>query len=41
MGNHRRKRSLSYHEKQIRFLTICSVVLLLLIFTGLIYWISR
>ena len=41
MTSHRRKRSLSNHQKQIRFLTVMAVVLLLAAFTGLIYWISR
>jgi hypothetical protein len=41
MSNHHQKRRLSIHQKQIRFLTIMSVALLLAAFAGLLYWINR
>jgi len=34
----RRKRSLSAHQKQMRFLTIVITALVLAAFTGMIYW---
>jgi hypothetical protein len=41
MIKHRRKRSLSAYQKQIRMLTVMAVVMVLSVFAGLIYWINR
>jgi hypothetical protein len=41
MTSHRRKWSLSNHQRQIRLLTVMSVMLVLAAFAGLIYWINR
>jgi hypothetical protein len=38
MGGRRRKRSLSAHQKQMRFLTVMITVLVLAVFTAVIYW---
>jgi hypothetical protein len=37
-GAPRRKRSLSAHQKQMRFLTIVITALVLAVFTAVIYW---
>ena len=39
-GRQRRKRSLSNHQKQIRFFTVLVMVLVLAAFTGLIFWLN-
>ena len=37
-GRGRRKRSLSDHQKQMRFLTVMVIALTLAVFTGVIFW---
>ncbi len=37
-GVRRRKRSLSAHQKQMRFLTVMITALVLAVFTAVIYW---
>jgi hypothetical protein len=39
-GRRQRRRSLSAHQKQIRFLTVTVIALVLAVFTGAIYWLN-